>query len=183
MLRPLLDFQRESLVRYAEQHKLQWIEDDSNTNTEFDRNFWRHEILPLIDRRFPGFRESWNKSMRLCGEAEQLLQELAAGDLAALSPTTMRLGFSVLCGLLVCFLSASLLTRLFIGPINHLTSGIEALSRRDNTHRIPMTREDEFGRIIQAFNDLFEGMKQVAETGKGPAEQIPSMGCSIKWIN
>lgn len=30
--------------------------------------------------------------------------------------------------------------------------------------------------------DLFEAMKQVAETGKGPQEQIPSMGCSIKWI-
>lgn len=30
--------------------------------------------------------------------------------------------------------------------------------------------------------DLFEAMKQVAETGRGPAEQIPSMGCSIKWI-
>ena len=29
--------------------------------------------------------------------------------------------------------------------------------------------------------DLFEAMKQVALTGKGPAEQIPSMGCSIKW--
>jgi peroxiredoxin len=32
-----------------------------------------------------------------------------------------------------------------------------------------------------ARRDLFEGMKQVALTGKGPAEQIPSMGCSIKW--
>ncbi|KUJ85329.1 alkyl hydroperoxide reductase [Ruegeria marisrubri] len=29
--------------------------------------------------------------------------------------------------------------------------------------------------------DLFEAMKQIAETGRGPAEQIPSMGCSIKW--
>ena len=29
--------------------------------------------------------------------------------------------------------------------------------------------------------DLFEAMKQVAETGKGPVEQIPGMGCSIKW--
>ena len=29
--------------------------------------------------------------------------------------------------------------------------------------------------------DLYEAMKQVAETGKGPAEQTPSMGCSIKW--
>jgi len=31
--------------------------------------------------------------------------------------------------------------------------------------------------------DLFEGMKQVAESGKGPEEQIPSMGCSIKWMD
>lgn len=30
--------------------------------------------------------------------------------------------------------------------------------------------------------DLFEAMKQVATTGKGPSDQIPSMGCSIKWI-
>jgi peroxiredoxin len=29
--------------------------------------------------------------------------------------------------------------------------------------------------------DLFEAMKQIAETGKGPREQVPSMGCSIKW--
>ncbi|MCP4406799.1 MAG: thioredoxin family protein [Gammaproteobacteria bacterium] len=29
--------------------------------------------------------------------------------------------------------------------------------------------------------DLFEGMKQLAETGKGPEHQIPSIGCSIKW--
>lgn len=32
-----------------------------------------------------------------------------------------------------------------------------------------------------ARRDLFEAMLQVAQTGRGPAEQIPSMGCSIKW--
>ncbi len=35
---------------------------------------------------------------------------------------------------------------------------------------------------VDARRDLFEGMQQVANTGKGPEEQIPSMGCSIKWI-
>jgi peroxiredoxin len=35
--------------------------------------------------------------------------------------------------------------------------------------------------IPNARRDLFEAMKQVAETGRGPAEQLPSMGCSIKW--
>ena len=35
--------------------------------------------------------------------------------------------------------------------------------------------------VANARRDLFEAMKAVAETGRGPAEQIPSMGCSIKW--
>jgi hypothetical protein len=35
--------------------------------------------------------------------------------------------------------------------------------------------------VPNARRDLFEAMRQVAETGKGPAGQIPSMGCSIKW--
>ena len=35
--------------------------------------------------------------------------------------------------------------------------------------------------VANARRDLFEAMKQVAETGHGPAEQMPSMGCSIKW--
>lgn len=35
--------------------------------------------------------------------------------------------------------------------------------------------------VPNARRDLFEAMKQVAQTGRGPAEQIPSMGCSIKW--
>lgn len=45
-------------------------------------------------------------------------------------------------------------------------------------------RLDESGKAPatpDARRELFEAMKQVAETGHGPAEQIPSMGCSIKW--
>jgi hypothetical protein len=37
--------------------------------------------------------------------------------------------------------------------------------------------------VANARRDLFEAMKQIAETARGPAEQIPSMGCSIKWKN
>ena len=38
-------------------------------------------------------------------------------------------------------------------------------------------------KVANARRDLFEAMKQIAETAHGPAEQIPSMGCSIKWKN
>ena len=37
--------------------------------------------------------------------------------------------------------------------------------------------------VPNARRDLFEAMKQVAQTGQGPKDQIPSMGCSIKWKN
>ncbi len=37
--------------------------------------------------------------------------------------------------------------------------------------------------VTNARHDLFEAMKQIGETGRGPAGQIPSMGCSIKWKN
>jgi hypothetical protein len=35
--------------------------------------------------------------------------------------------------------------------------------------------------VANARRDLFEAMKQVAETGHGPGDQVPSMGCSIRW--
>ena len=35
---------------------------------------------------------------------------------------------------------------------------------------------------VDARRDLFEAMRQVAETGRGPEDQVPSMGCSIKWV-
>ena len=38
-------------------------------------------------------------------------------------------------------------------------------------------------RLNQQYTDLFRAMKQIAETGKGPEQQIPSMGCGIKWLD
>ena len=46
--------------------------------------------------------------------------------------------------------------------------------------RLDASRKDP---VPEARRDLFEAMKQVAETGQGPKDQIPSMGCSIKWKN
>ena len=38
-------------------------------------------------------------------------------------------------------------------------------------------------RVGDSDSDLFIAMKQIAETGKGPETQIPSMGCGIKWFD
>jgi tRNA(Ile)-lysidine synthase len=79
--RPFLAFSREPLKHYAIQAQLQWQEDDSNQNLDFDRNFCRHELLPLIQNRWPSYRESWDKTLQLAGEADLLLTELAQADL------------------------------------------------------------------------------------------------------
>jgi tRNA(Ile)-lysidine synthase len=56
LLRPLLGFTRDELLDYAQRHELKWVEDSSNRDTRHSRNFVRHEVLPLLERRWPAAR-------------------------------------------------------------------------------------------------------------------------------
>jgi tRNA(Ile)-lysidine synthase len=85
LLRPLLDIDREELQSYAESEQLIWVEDHSNKDEGFDRNYCRHTLLPLIEARWPEYRQSWSKSAVLASESEALLQELAAIDLGQIA--------------------------------------------------------------------------------------------------
>ncbi|WP_145522569.1 tRNA lysidine(34) synthetase TilS [Yersinia rohdei] len=87
LLRPLLAFSRETLENYARAQQLQWIEDDSNQDDRFDRNFLRLRILPLLNRRWPHFAQATARSAGLCAEQEQLLDELLADNLQQLQNT------------------------------------------------------------------------------------------------
>ncbi|MFN7087721.1 MAG: tRNA lysidine(34) synthetase TilS [Burkholderiales bacterium] len=80
LLRPLLDVPRTAIEAYARARGLEWVEDESNADTYFLRNFLRHEVLPLLARRFPAYRATLARSARHFAEASQLLDELAAGD-------------------------------------------------------------------------------------------------------
>lgn len=84
LLRPLLAFSRQQLEQYAAQHQLSWIEDNSNQDARFDRNFLRHRVLPLLTQRWPHFSSAVARSAQLCAEQEQLLDELLAESLHAL---------------------------------------------------------------------------------------------------
>ena len=78
--RPLLEVDRTELLVYAKTHKLRWIDDESNADQQFDRNYLRHAVLPLLETRWPGYRESWSKSAALQGEAAELLEAFAESD-------------------------------------------------------------------------------------------------------
>lgn len=85
LLRPLLNESRISLEYWAVSHQLSWIEDESNQDDAYDRNFLRLRVVPLLTERWPHFAQAVARSASLCGEQEQLLDELLAEELAALT--------------------------------------------------------------------------------------------------
>ncbi|WP_437610308.1 tRNA lysidine(34) synthetase TilS [Erwinia sp. V71] len=84
LLRPLLNQSRQQLEVWAQQHQLSWIEDESNQDVRYERNFLRQQVAPLLSARWPHFARSVARSAALCAEQEQLLDELLAESLAAL---------------------------------------------------------------------------------------------------
>ncbi len=84
LLRPLLNETRESLRQWALAHQLSWIEDESNQDDTYDRNFLRLRVIPVLRERWPHFSEAVARSASLCAEQEQLLDEMLAAELASL---------------------------------------------------------------------------------------------------
>jgi tRNA(Ile)-lysidine synthase len=83
-LRPLLDVRRDALRQYASALNLSWIEDPSNADTAFDRNYLRQEVLPILQQRWPSAAASMARSAGHCAEAAELLGNLAERELQAL---------------------------------------------------------------------------------------------------
>ena len=82
LIRPLLDVSRAELEAYAQAQQLHWIEDPSNQDRQFSRNYLRHQVMPLLTGRWPQAQASMARSAAHLREAQGLLDELAKIDLA-----------------------------------------------------------------------------------------------------
>ncbi len=82
VLRPWLSFSRQQLSEIATAAQLDWIEDPSNQDLGYDRNFLRHQVVPLLKQRWPAIASTVARSARLCAEQEMLLQDVAAQRLS-----------------------------------------------------------------------------------------------------
>jgi len=82
--RPLLNASRIDIESYAKKHKLKWIEDESNQNIDFDRNFIRSKVLPILKNRFSHIIKVISRSSSHLAEAQHLLDNLAQIDLKSL---------------------------------------------------------------------------------------------------
>ena len=78
--RPLLSFSRQQLEQYAANAALQWIEDDSNNDERFDRNFIRQRVTPELLSRWPQFVATLHRSTQMLQQTEQLLQQYSEQD-------------------------------------------------------------------------------------------------------
>ncbi|MEE3018247.1 MAG: tRNA lysidine(34) synthetase TilS, partial [Pseudomonadota bacterium] len=72
LIRPLLGITRDQIENYAGSHQLAYLHDGSNDDTRYDRNFLRHEVLPLIESRWPSYRSGFARSAALSGELATL---------------------------------------------------------------------------------------------------------------
>ncbi len=103
LVRPLLAYRRAQLVEFALAEQLAWIEDESNQDLRFDRNYLRQQVIPLLTQRWPAFASTAGRSMEQLAQSQQaqlqllqpLLAKMARGrqlDLAALlaQPTVLQ---------------------------------------------------------------------------------------------
>jgi tRNA(Ile)-lysidine synthase len=96
LLRPFLKLSREILENYALTEQLKWINDESNLNTDFSRNYLRHQILPLLEQRWPAVVNNLVRTTHHCQQAQANLEDLAKIDCPALNQKSTMLPLSSL---------------------------------------------------------------------------------------
>jgi tRNA(Ile)-lysidine synthase len=77
LVRPLLDISKAEIIEYAKAHELDWIEDPSNQQSDYDRNFLRNDIIPLLKQRWSSLDKTVSRSAKHCANAQVLLADLA----------------------------------------------------------------------------------------------------------
>jgi tRNA(Ile)-lysidine synthase len=93
--RPLLTFSRASLEAYAARQALRWVEDESNADSGYDRNFLRNNIFPLLNQRWPDFALRWQQTATQIAEANQLAELTIQQLFPSLEPRSEKAGTSI----------------------------------------------------------------------------------------
>ncbi len=83
LARPLLEFSQDAVMDYAKAHQLQWIDDPSNASDAYDRNYLRHQVMPLLKQRWPHAAQTMAKSASLLGEGRHFISAQLSEQLHA----------------------------------------------------------------------------------------------------
>lgn len=87
ILRPLYKFTKAEITDLANELKLEWREDVSNTKTDYQRNYLRHKVIPTFKENFPGFDTGFSKTQDQLLNDTQLFQQLIQEKITSLETT------------------------------------------------------------------------------------------------
>lgn len=176
LLRPLLACSRPELEAWALGRGLAWIEDESNRHTRLARNALRQEILPLVERHFPGAGATLAQAAPQFAEAARLLDDLADADGGAGAPWTDGLAMDVLAALPEP--RARNLLRRFLEQAG-ATLGQREL--REALRQLRQARPDaQVARVFGAVT-LRRFQNRVHALATGPARQASAPAVAATW--
>ncbi len=95
LLRPLLQAKKTDILELANELQCVWVEDESNTDISYDRNFMRQTAMPVLRERYPQLDSALSRSANHMAEAQVLLDTLATQDISACDVREEWLGQSV----------------------------------------------------------------------------------------
>lgn len=76
ILRPLLTTKRSELEAYLQAHRFDWREDETNQDVRINRNWLRHEIIPMLETHFPGAAQTLARYAQLSRDEDAFLEEI-----------------------------------------------------------------------------------------------------------
>lgn len=95
LLRPMLNIKRLEIEKYASQNELKYVDDESNLDSRFDRNFIRNELVPVIASRWPSYDKTVVRAVEHLQQSKTLIDEYLDQDLSSLGFREEKVGHSV----------------------------------------------------------------------------------------
>ncbi|MBP5308569.1 MAG: tRNA lysidine(34) synthetase TilS [Clostridia bacterium] len=77
IIRPMLGVGREEIDRYVSENDLPFVNDESNFNDGYSRNFLRNRVIPVIKERYPEFEQSVLRCSAICAETDEYIEKCA----------------------------------------------------------------------------------------------------------
>ncbi|MEY2699302.1 MAG: hypothetical protein RIQ52_57 [Pseudomonadota bacterium] len=96
LARPLLNTTRHDIHTYALRHKISWLDDPSNLQSDYDRNYLRLQVIPILRRRWPALTSTLARSAKLCAESALHMQMYGRDQLRHLLTSPLRMNIQQL---------------------------------------------------------------------------------------
>ena len=183
-LRPFLELTRQDLHEYATIHKLCWVEDESNQDNSYDRNFLRNQVLPLLTSRWPSFNKTLARSARHCAQADEVNSEymkLLSESVIENKSINLRKLYQYSNATQECFIRYWLSAEYGLSPTSAQLSDIVKMSEitTDNASKKPSPHIILSNTVIERYNETLLAVP-LTLPGKTKLDNEVFIKC-IKW--